>query len=369
MTKTNTTSGARAIANNGQLQDIVPPNTTSGTRNQLDQMVTNLHYEQQHTLAKIEKLQQDLQHLQLQKASRLEDSLYSPKLLDHYQKVANLLAKSTMIPKIYHGIPSDIFVAMAMGYQLGFPVEQALQDIAVINGRPCLWGDGLLSLCLSHPDCEYINEEEIFDKGQVVGYRCKVKRRQHPEHVKTFTLADAKQAGLLGSNTWAKYTGRMLQMRARSYAIRDKFADALRGIRVAEIEQDDAQYIDGQSSQLAGTTQTEKLKSLLNGGRPNDTMDTDTAGEAAAHSTDAQGEQGENEHRVAHSGQPEDGQTCTTDACAISPTQADKISILIEEKGFGEDRLAKALQYYGVETLDEMSAELADKFIAQLEKM
>ena len=81
-----------------------------------------------------------LEKIQAKKASRLEDSLFSPMLFPHYQKVAETLSKSGVIPNAYRGKPEDVFVAIAMGYQLGFPVEQSLQDIAVINGRPCLWG-------------------------------------------------------------------------------------------------------------------------------------------------------------------------------------------------------------------------------------
>jgi len=118
----------------------------------------------------IMQLRFELQKAQAQKTSRLEDSLFAPALYPHYQKVAETLAKSSVIPTIYRNKPEDIFVAMAMGYQLGFPVEQSLQDIAVINGRPCLWGDGLLSLALNDPECQSIKEDPLRNpKGEVIG--------------------------------------------------------------------------------------------------------------------------------------------------------------------------------------------------------
>lgn len=194
------------------------------------------------------ELRYKLQKTQASKASRLEDSLFSPALYEHYQKVAITLSKSGVIPNAYRGKPEDIFVAMAMGYQLGFPVEQSLQDIAVVNGRPCLWGDGLLSLALNHSDCESIKENPIFDdKGNVIGYQCTVIRKGHEPHTKQFTLQDAHLAGLLSRGTvWKSYPERMLQMRARSFALRDKFADALRGLRIAEIEEEDSKVINAE---------------------------------------------------------------------------------------------------------------------------
>src|ERR1700685_1745808 len=90
--------------------------------------------------SEILELKYKLQKTQAEKSSRLEDSLLAPNLYEHYQKVALMLSKSGIIPNAYKGKPEDVFVAMAMGYQLGFPIEQSLQDIAVINGRPCLWG-------------------------------------------------------------------------------------------------------------------------------------------------------------------------------------------------------------------------------------
>ena len=203
----------------------------------------------------------ELQKVQTEKASRLEDSLFSPTLYDHYKKVAEMLSKSAIIPTAYRNKPDDVFVAIAMGYQLGFSVEQALQDIAVINGRPCLWGDGLLALALNHQDCIDIREHGLIDNGTIIGYECTVLRRGHEPHTATFTLKDAKTAGLLGkAGAWTTYPTRMLQMRARAFAVRNKFADALRGLKVAEEEMD---YIEGESIEIKPGTQVERLKQIL----------------------------------------------------------------------------------------------------------
>jgi hypothetical protein len=108
---------------------------------------------------------------------------------------------------------------------------QAMQNLAVINGRPSLWGDAVIALVRSSPLCEYVIET---DDGNTA--TCKVKRRGDPgEQVRTFSMEDAQAAGLKGKQgPWTQYPKRMRQMRARAFALRDVFPDVLRGLPVAE---------------------------------------------------------------------------------------------------------------------------------------
>jgi hypothetical protein len=57
--------------------------------------------------------------------------------------------------------------------------------------------------------------------------------------VARFSVADAKKAGLWGKQgPWTQYPKRMLQLRARGFALRDAFPDVLRGLVTAEEAQD-----------------------------------------------------------------------------------------------------------------------------------
>ena len=143
---------------------------------------------------------------------------------------AEMLSKSNMVPKDFIGNPGNILVAVQWGMELGLQPMQAMQNIAVINGRPSLWGDSVIALVKASPTCEYIIEEVGDDSAT-----CRVKRRGEPEQERSFSTADAKAAGLLGKQgPWSQYRKRMLQMRARSWALRDVFPDVLRGIPIAE---------------------------------------------------------------------------------------------------------------------------------------
>jgi hypothetical protein len=155
----------------------------------------------------------------------------TPRNLQEAFQLSEMLAQSEMVPKDYRGKPANILVAVQWGHEVGLKPLQALQNIAVINGRPSLWGDALVALVRNSPLCEF-----IIETTDAAGTAfCQVKRRGEPEQVRSFSDADAKQAGLLGKDgPWKTNPKRMKQMRARAFALRDVFADVLKGMAMAE---------------------------------------------------------------------------------------------------------------------------------------
>ena len=299
--------------------------------------------------------------------SRLSESLFSEDKAPYYMGLAEKLARSSMVPKAYIGKPMDLFVAMAMGFSLGLSLEQSIQDIAVINSKPCLYGDGLLAVCMSHPDFLDIIEKPIYVGDKVTGYTCTIKRRDREDTVQTFTIADAKRANLLGkSGPWSQYEDRMLKMRARGFALRDSFADALRGVKSREEVED---YIDGEI--VKPTSRTQQLKQDIYDGQTSKedlAVDTDMAYELSAEPSSENGSHdsgmGTGHTRsktpALHAG--------ATDASTITEIQLDLISSLIIEKAFDDERKAKAMNYFEVETLEELSENKANRFIELLNK-
>lgn len=149
-------------------------------------------------------------------------------------QLADILAQSDMVPRDYQRKPGNILVAVQWGAEVGLKPLQALQNIAVINGRPALWGDAVVALVRGSGLLEYMQETAEGDTAV-----CRIKRKGQPEEVRTFSQADAKAAGLAGkSGPWSQYPARMRQMRARAFALRDVFADVLKGLAVAEEVQD-----------------------------------------------------------------------------------------------------------------------------------
>ncbi len=158
----------------------------------------------------------------------------TPSSLAEAMEFAGMMSKSSIVPKDYQNNPGNILVAIQWGMEIGLQPLQSMQSIAVINGRPSIWGDAMLALVRSSGLLESINEE-VTDSKAV----CTIKRRGEQEVVREFSMQDAKQAGLSGKQgPWAQYPKRMLQMRARAFALRDVFPDVLRGVHVAEEAQD-----------------------------------------------------------------------------------------------------------------------------------
>ena len=168
----------------------------------------------------------------------------APVDLDGLWRVAQYVAASGLAPK---GVdtPEAVFVAMEMGLELGLPLMASLQNIAVVNGRPTLWGDSQLAVVRSTGELEEFSEwyevagkriarnPSTFDDSTAAV--CRVKRRGMEATESAFSVADAKRAGLWNkAGTWTQYPARMMRFRARSFALRDQFGDALKGLLSTE---------------------------------------------------------------------------------------------------------------------------------------
>lgn len=205
-------------------------------------------------------------------------------------EVCKMISASNMVPE-YAGDPAKVLIAMEMGRELGVPIMkmiamltnapksyrdrggnvdvgkvmlaldmgarldlygfQALQAIAVINGMPTLWGDAMLGRVLRSP--EYEDHKEWMDDAAAY---CSVKRKGREIKTRSFSWEQAKRAGLLSKQgPWQGYPDRMLQMRARAFALRDTFADELLGIGMAEERLDvvdmDPEFIEAKPDPVA----------------------------------------------------------------------------------------------------------------------
>ena len=77
---------------------------------------------------------------------------------DDMMAFAKQISNSNLVPKQFQGKPEDIFLAMSWGKELKLTPIQALQNVAVINGKPSIYGDTMIALCRRHPEFEDIKE-------------------------------------------------------------------------------------------------------------------------------------------------------------------------------------------------------------------
>jgi len=203
--------------------------------------------------------------IQVTQPARMErGDTFAPRSLAEAFQFADMVLVSGMAPKSYLDIYSKaleggatkedagikarsaIVVALQLGLEVGFQPMQALQNIASINGTPSVWGDGALALVRSSGLLEYIKEDNFDTIKKNQAATCVVKRRGDPEEkIITFTYEDAKKAGIFERGVWKVYPYRMCMFRARGFALRDKFADILKGLKIAEEVLD---YVDVEST-------------------------------------------------------------------------------------------------------------------------
>lgn len=150
------------------------------------------------------------------------------------KKIATLMVESGIIPSFHYKAKNpvaSVLICLQKGLEVGLSPTQAVQDIANIGGRPVVWGDAALGLCKVSPHYEYCKEE--FDEKTQTAI-CTIKRDGEEAVIKKFSMEDAKIAGLLHKDIWKQYPKRMLQMRARGFALRDCFPDVLKGLHLTE---------------------------------------------------------------------------------------------------------------------------------------
>lgn len=164
--------------------------------------------------------------------------------LGQAMEFAEVLAGTNIVPKQYQNRPGDCLVAMMMGAELGLNAIQSLQHIATVNGRPSIYGDAMLAIVKRHPD--FVKIIETFDPETNTA-RCELHRKDAPVVIQEFGQRHAEQAGLWKkAGPWSQYPGRMMKFRARGFAIRDQFPDAILGLVTREeaADMDDVSLVE-----------------------------------------------------------------------------------------------------------------------------
>ena len=162
-----------------------------------------------------------------------------PRSLKEALQLADLIHRSKLAPKGFD-TPESCLVGILYGMEVGLSPIAALQRMAIIDGRPTIWGDAALALVQASGLLLSIREEIQDDPKQTIANNltatCTVTRHGRAEPVtKTFSVEDAKRAGLWQKpGPWSDYPKRMLAMRARAFALRDAFPDVLAGLYLRE---------------------------------------------------------------------------------------------------------------------------------------
>lgn len=172
--------------------------------------------------------------------------------IEEAYRQASLYSKSGLVPKSFD-TPEKVLVGIQYALELNLPPLTALKNMYVVKGIPALFGDLPLSMVMKSSAFEYIkeiqfdkNNLEIKSDNQNLGAECefavcKIKRKGQDEVERAYSWTEAQAAGLHRDNygdkaTWKNFRRRMLQMRARSWALKDMFPDVLLGCAIKEYD-------------------------------------------------------------------------------------------------------------------------------------
>lgn len=153
--------------------------------------------------------------------------------LANYGRLAKGVVEARLAPR---GMDAPgVVVAMQLGFELGLSPMQAVQSINVINGKATLSGEAAVAVIRQSGYCERWDMGMKGEGDAMLGYAITKRHDDSAEYERTFTVADARLAGLWNkTGPWKQYPSRMLMWRAVGFLARDVYPDAMRGARITE---------------------------------------------------------------------------------------------------------------------------------------
>jgi hypothetical protein len=184
----------------------------------------------------------------------------APKDVAESKALSKDLANSALMPQALRKKPEDVFAIVLAGAELGLAPMQAVRGLHIINGKVGLSADLMGALVKRSPACEYLQLVE--STGQVATYR--TKRRGDPEPTTiSFTLAQAKAAGITGNPQWGKYPDAMLRARALAAICRAVYPDLCLGLYDSDSGEIEPEPRDATPQQAHIAAVKESLKSQV----------------------------------------------------------------------------------------------------------
>ncbi len=158
---------------------------------------------------------------------RVETAAFEPQTLGELVKFADWMSDCELLPKHLRGKPKDFVLIAIKGREHGFTLMQSLACINVIGGRAVMNAEGVAAKVLAHPACDYFIP--VVTTAECATYE--TLRRGAPQPVRvSFTIADARAAGLASNDNYRKHPAAMLRARAAMALARAVYPDAVLGV-------------------------------------------------------------------------------------------------------------------------------------------
>jgi hypothetical protein len=160
-----------------------------------------------------------------------ELTVITPKSLVEAKEMSTLLSRSELLAEAFRGKEASVLLTIMTGSELGMTPMQALGAFDVIKGRMGMKPVAMIALVRSHPSIEEIDCVE----STATSATWESKRRGSTRVLRTtFTMDNAKVAGLVSSDMYRKWPEQMLMWRAAAVHCRKHHSDITMGFYTTE---------------------------------------------------------------------------------------------------------------------------------------
>lgn len=141
-------------------------------------------------------------------------------------RFAESLSQANLLPESYRGKPANVLLAIEKSEALGIHHMVGIESIHIIKGKSSLSAE-LMRALIQRAGHMFDLIEQTPEKAVI-----ECARRERPDRVfrHEWTIAEARQAGLLSNDNWKKYPKAMVAARVTSEAARAHFSDVLAGM-------------------------------------------------------------------------------------------------------------------------------------------
>jgi hypothetical protein len=159
----------------------------------------------------------------------VDPSSHTFDLIAPASNLAEQIARTDFVPDGLKGNVPAVMAAMLKGHEVGMAPMQSLSHIHVIKGKPTISAEGQRALVLAAGHSIRVKKLSP-EQCTLVGTRA----GESDGTEVTYTLAEAKSAGIARGNNWQNHPTDMLLARASTRLCRAVFPDVTGGLASAE---------------------------------------------------------------------------------------------------------------------------------------
>ncbi len=164
------------------------------------------------------------------------ESAFSLKNFEHAQRVAKMIATSSLVPQQYQGKVENVMIAMEMANRMGISPLMVMQNLYIVKGNPGWSGSFVIGVINGSKRFDENIEFEFTGTGDEYGCRAVTTRKGKRIESTKIDWKMVKGEGWLDKpgSKWKTMPDQMFRYRAAAFFGRAHTPDLLMGMQTAE---------------------------------------------------------------------------------------------------------------------------------------